>query len=67
MRAEPVAAQAHNGNLYIKKAAWNDTFMEELCMFPGGPHDDQVDALSGAFLRFAMAKGEFSTGFVHMG
>src|ERR1700757_5162763 len=28
---------------------WNESFLEELCLFPGAPHDDQVDALSGAF------------------
>jgi hypothetical protein len=27
-------------------APWNDDFLEEVCLFPAGPHDDQVDALS---------------------
>jgi predicted phage terminase large subunit-like protein len=59
-----VAAQAYHGNLLIRRAPWNDDFLEELCLFPAGPHDDQVDALSGAFARFVMPKGEFSAGWV---
>jgi len=62
-RAEPVAAQAHHGNLLIKRASWNDDLMEELCLFPAAPHDDQVDAISGAFARLLMPVGEFSVGF----
>jgi predicted phage terminase large subunit-like protein len=63
-RAEPVAAQAAHGNLLLKRAAWNESFIEELCLFPAGPHDDQIDALSGAFGRFALPQGDFSTGYV---
>ena len=59
-RAEPVSAQAYHGNLLIKRAKWNDDFLEELCLFPAAPHDDQVDALSGAFARLLMPQGEFS-------
>ena len=55
-RAEPVSAQAYHGNLLIKRANWNDDFLEELCLFPAAAHDDQVDALSGAL----MPQGEFS-------
>jgi len=58
-----VAAQAYHGNLLIKRANWNDEFLEELCLFPAAPHDDQVDALSGAFARLLMPVGEFSVGF----
>ena len=31
------------------EAKWNDTFVEELCAFPNGAHDDQVDAAAAAF------------------
>ena len=61
-RAEPVAAQAYNGNLYIKRASWNEDYLEELCLFPAAPHDDQVDATSGAFARFVTQRGEHSVG-----
>ena len=30
---------------------WNDDFLSELCSFPTGAHDDQVDAASAAFDR----------------
>jgi predicted phage terminase large subunit-like protein len=62
VRAEPVAAQAYNGNLYIKRASWNEDYLEELCLFPAAPHDDQVDATSGAFARFVTVEGEHSWG-----
>jgi predicted phage terminase large subunit-like protein len=62
-RAEPVAAQAYHGNLLIKRANWNEEFLEELCLFPAAPHDDQVDALSGAFARLLMPVGEHSQGY----
>lgn len=32
----------------VIRANWNDDFLRELENFPGGPHDDQVDALTGA-------------------
>jgi predicted phage terminase large subunit-like protein len=63
-RAEPVSAQAYHGNLLIKRANWNDDFLEELCLFPAAPHDDQVDALSGAFARLLMPIGEFSWAYI---
>jgi predicted phage terminase large subunit-like protein len=63
-RAKPVAAQAFNGNLYIKRASWNDDYLEELCLFPAAPHDDQVDATSGAFARFVITVGEHSSGWM---
>lgn len=63
-RANPVAAQASHGHLYIVRAIWNDAFLDELCLFPSAPNDDQVDALSGAFARFIMQQGEFSAGGV---
>jgi predicted phage terminase large subunit-like protein len=64
IRAEPVAAQAYHRNLLIKRAKWNDNFLEELCLFPAAPHDDQVDALSGAFARLLMPVGEYSWGYI---
>lgn len=48
-RAAPVASLAEAGHLYLVRAEWNDAFLDELCAFPLAGHDDQVDALSGAF------------------
>ncbi len=49
LRARPVSAAAEAGNVKILKGAWNEDFLNELVMFPQGTHDDQVDAVSGAF------------------
>lgn len=62
-RAEPVASQAAQGNLYLMAGTWNDAFLEELESFPNGQWKDQVDALSGAFGRLN-ERGRISTGFV---
>lgn len=48
-RASPVSSQAEAGNIKIVRGRWNKAFLEELVMFDEGAHDDQVDALSGAF------------------
>lgn len=48
-RAKPVSSQAEAGNVKIVRGKWNDAFLRELENFPKGEHDDQVDALSGAY------------------
>jgi predicted phage terminase large subunit-like protein len=56
-RAEPVQGQARAGNVKIVKGAWDiPAFLNELAAFPNGKHDDQVDALSGAFNKSAQAQ-----------
>ena len=51
VRAEPFAAQCEAGNVYLVRGDWNEAFIDELCGFPTAPHDDQLDAASGAFKR----------------
>ncbi|WP_234705443.1 phage terminase large subunit [Xanthomonas citri] len=53
-RATPVAAQAEAGNIKLVRGEWNEAFLEEISTFPNGAHDDQVDALSGAFAELLM-------------
>jgi predicted phage terminase large subunit-like protein len=49
-RALPVSAQCERGNIKVLRAPWNDAFFNEVENFPSeSGHDDQVDALSGAF------------------
>lgn len=48
-RAKPISAQAYARNVRIVRAPWNEKFVGELEQFPEGNHDDQVDALSGAY------------------
>lgn len=49
LRAKPLRAQAQGGNVYLVRGEWNETFIKELCLFPTGKHDDQVDGASTAF------------------
>lgn len=48
-RANPFAAQAEAGNVDILEGPWNTEYLDELCVFPAGKYDDQVDASSRAF------------------
>lgn len=52
-RAAPVASAAEAGNIRIMRGSWNTAFLDEIEGFPMGIHDDQVDALSGAFAQLA--------------
>ncbi len=50
VRARPVAGMAGNGHFTMLCAEWNRPFIDEVTRFPmKGVHDDQVDALSGAY------------------
>jgi predicted phage terminase large subunit-like protein len=55
-RADPFAAQCEAGNVKVVRAPWNSDYIAELISFPGGDHDDMVDASSGAFHKLAFAK-----------
>jgi hypothetical protein len=48
-QAKPISAQAEAGNGKLVRGLWNDEFLRELENFPPGKHDDEVDALSGAY------------------
>lgn len=48
-RAGPISAQAEAGNVAFVEARWNEDWLKEIENFPESKHDDQVDALSGAF------------------
>ena len=48
-RARPVSAAAEAGNLKIVQGPWVADWFDEAEAFPQGSHDDQVDAVSGAF------------------
>lgn len=53
-RAQPFAAQCEAGNVRLVKGDWVRNFIEEICAFPHGKHDDQVDAAAGAFNKLAL-------------
>jgi len=48
-RAQPLATQAEHGNVYLVQGEWNQPWLDEVCNFPNGRYDDQVDAAADAF------------------
>jgi predicted phage terminase large subunit-like protein len=48
-RAKPFRAQVEAGNVALVRGEWNEAYIRELCVFPTGKYDDQVDASSAAF------------------
>lgn len=50
-RAFPFSAQMNAGNVSMLKKDWNSAFVDEFQSFPGGAHDDIVDACSRAFFE----------------
>lgn len=47
-RALPAAAKAASGVVHVLNRHWTERLLDELCSFPYGTHDDQVDAFAGA-------------------
>lgn len=57
-RAKPVSSQAAGGNIKLVRGPWNKEFLRILENFPKG-HDDEVDALSGAYEMIASRSNIF--------
>ena len=54
-RAAAVSPLIEAGNVYLPHPAirpWVNDFIEECAAFPNGAHDDQVDAMTQALLRW---------------
>lgn len=56
-RALPLVARSEQGKLAIVRGSWNQKFLDELCAFPEGMHDDQVDACSGGMTLLSLPTG----------
>lgn len=57
VRSSPLRGRMQLGKVYIAKdQSWTDAFVRELMVFPGGKHDDQVDAAAWA-VRLTLTKG----------
>jgi predicted phage terminase large subunit-like protein len=57
-RAAAVSPLIEAGNIFLLHplyAPWVNDFIEECAAFPNGAHDDQVDAMTQALLRWHMA------------
>lgn len=48
-KAEPMVPAFEAGNVYMKRAPWNDAVLAIINDFPSGKHDDDVDALACVF------------------
>jgi predicted phage terminase large subunit-like protein len=59
IRLNPVSSAAEAGNLKLVQGPWVGDFLDEAEAFPLGSHDDQLDAVSGAFNKLAKPKGAF--------
>jgi predicted phage terminase large subunit-like protein len=62
VRAATIAARAEHGEVVLVEADWTEEFLDELAEFPEGLHDDQVDALSGAYESLTGKAGRRSVG-----
>lgn len=58
VRANPVSAAAYSRQIKVLRGAWLQPFFDELEAFPEAGHDDQVDALSGAFAELTAPSGD---------
>lgn len=52
-RAGPASSKAEARLVKLLRGEWIPAFLDEVEAFPNGAHDDQVDALSGAFKQLA--------------
>jgi predicted phage terminase large subunit-like protein len=53
-RARPASAQAEAGNVKLLRGPWNEAFLNEVCTFPNGTFDDQLDAFADALNELAL-------------
>jgi hypothetical protein len=45
---DPFAAQCEHGFVKLVAGDWNQAFVDELCAFPNGAHDDCFGCVSGS-------------------
>lgn len=55
-RARPFSAWCEAGNVTLIRGEWNRQYIDELCEFPNGTHDDQVDASSMGFNKLTLVR-----------
>ena len=48
-RALPWITRAQQGRMYLVRGPWVQSYVDEICSFPFGGKDDQVDGTSGAY------------------
>ncbi|CAB4158604.1 Archaeophage PsiM2, terminase large subunit [uncultured Caudovirales phage] len=58
-RAMPWASRAEAGAVAVVNGAWVRDFLDEVVAFPSAPHDDYVDAASGAVAMISKPRVEW--------
>lgn len=48
-RARPLSAACSRGDVILVDGLWNKAYLDVMCPFPDGSHDDDVDATAHAF------------------
>jgi predicted phage terminase large subunit-like protein len=61
VRARPFASACEFGHVRLFAGDWVRPYLAEVCSFPAGKYDDQVDACSYAFNCLALAGGSESS------
>lgn len=61
IRSEPFAAQVNVGNVMLLRGEWNQPYIDELAVFPGGKYDDRVDSSSRAFAGVMKGRSIFES------
>lgn len=59
VRIATLQPQVQSERVHLVQGAWVGPFLDEAAHFPTAPHDDQLDALAGAFL-WAVDRGHVS-------
>jgi predicted phage terminase large subunit-like protein len=49
IRSSPWADLAAGRKVYLVRGEWNYDFLDEVIVFPGGAHDDQIAGVTGAY------------------
>lgn len=55
-RAQPLLASAEAGKVFMAPGHWNGALLDEFADFPGGKHDDQMDAISTGYVKLSGKK-----------
>jgi predicted phage terminase large subunit-like protein len=64
LRAEPLSTAIAYSEVSVLDAPWLSVFLDEAETFPGGKHDDQIDACSGAFNSLQGATSSAGSGII---
>lgn len=68
LRADPLGSAAFAGKVFLKKADWNEKFLEQIRRFPGGKPIDMVDGAAQGYNWLASTAGpiRIPTGYTGM-